>query len=153
MFVESLILAGGLALIIKGGDLFVSASVRIAEILRIPHVIIGSTLVSLATTSPELVVSIVAGLEDESALALGNAVGSCICNMGLILGAMALIKHIDIHPALIRVPLIAMLVLGVAVFVLTLDLRIGNVQGALLIIAGAAYFLGEASDSKVVLFI
>ncbi|HWH69678.1 MAG TPA: hypothetical protein VNT26_09855, partial [Candidatus Sulfotelmatobacter sp.] len=71
-----LFLVLGLALIIKGGDLFVGAAVRIAECLRMPRVVIGSTLVSLATTLPELCVSIMAGLRGESGLAVGNAVGS-----------------------------------------------------------------------------
>ncbi len=59
--VNLLILLVGLALIIKGGDWFVGASVRIAQWLRMPWVVIGSTLVSLATTTPELTVSQVAG--------------------------------------------------------------------------------------------
>ena len=65
MFIEAILLILGLALIIKGGDLFVSASVRIAEFLRMPRVVIGSTLVSLATTTPELAVSIMAGKRES----------------------------------------------------------------------------------------
>src|SRR3954470_7460001 len=60
MAMQLLFLFIGLAIIIKGGDLFVSAAIRIAEHLRLPKVVIGSTLVSLATTTPELVVSIMA---------------------------------------------------------------------------------------------
>ncbi len=55
MAIQVLWLIIGLALLVKGGDLFVSAAVRIAEFLRMPRVVIGSTLVSLATTTPELV--------------------------------------------------------------------------------------------------
>jgi cation:H+ antiporter len=58
-------LLGGLVLIIKGGDWFVASAVRIAGFLRMPHVVIGSTLVSLATTTPELVVSIMAWVKGE----------------------------------------------------------------------------------------
>src|SRR5512143_4366602 len=92
MLVNVLILVLGLALIIKGGDWFVGASVRIAEWLRMPRVVIGSTLVSLATTTPELMVSVMAGSRGEPALAVGNAVGSCICNVGLILGVTAAMR-------------------------------------------------------------
>ena len=81
MWWDLFLLALGLALIIKGGDLFVASSVRIAEFLNIPRVVIGTTLVSLATTSPELVVSIVAGMKGESGLAVGNAVGSCMLSL------------------------------------------------------------------------
>ena len=76
MLVNVLILVLGLVLIIRGGDWFVGASVRIAEMLRMPRVVIGSTLVSLATTTPELVVSLMAGSKGESGLAVGNAIGS-----------------------------------------------------------------------------
>jgi hypothetical protein len=62
-----------LALIIKGGDFFVAAAIRLAEFLRMPRVVIGSTLVSLATTTPELVVSIMAGLRGEA----GSGGGQC----------------------------------------------------------------------------
>ena len=54
MAAQILLLLVGLGVIIKGGDLFVSAAVRMAELLRLPKVVIGGTLVSLATTTPEL---------------------------------------------------------------------------------------------------
>lgn len=91
MFSRILLLLAGIVLIIKGGDLFVSASIRTAEFLNVPRLVIGSTLVSLATTSPEMVVSVVAGIQGESGLAVGNAVGSCICNIGLNIANLTLI--------------------------------------------------------------
>ena len=133
MFLQMILLLVGIALIIKGGDLFVSASVRIAEFLNVPRVVIGATLVSLATTSPELVVSLVSGLKQESGLAIGNAVGSCICNIGLILGIMALIKHIDVHPAILRNGLLAMFFLGAVLLGLTMDLGLSRWQGLTLL--------------------
>ncbi len=76
MLTDAAVLLVGLMLIVKGGDLFVSASIQIAELLNMPRIVIGSTLVSLGTTSPELVVSIMASIHGESGLAVGNAVGS-----------------------------------------------------------------------------
>jgi cation:H+ antiporter len=137
------LLVVGLLLIIKGGDLFVSAAVRVAEFLHMPRVVIGSTLVSLATTTPELVVSIMAGLERESDLAIGNAVGSCICNIALILGVTAAIKQVDVHRTALRQPLTVMLVFGAALFLMTLDLSLARWQGAVLLTAGIAYFVWE----------
>jgi len=136
-----LLLALGLALIIKGGDLFVSSSVRIAELLRMPRVVIGSTLVSLATTTPELTVSILSGLKAESGLAVGNAVGSCICNLGLILGVMAALKHLEVHPGALRVPFAMMLGCGLLLLLMTLGLRLSRAQGVFLLLLGAAYFV------------
>jgi cation:H+ antiporter len=148
MIVDIVLLLVSLGLLIKGGDLFVSASVRIAESLKIPRVVIGSTLVSLATTSPELVVSILSGLKEESGLAVGNAIGSCICNIGLILGIMAAIKHIDVHPPVLRNPLIAMLLCGVIVFFMTLDLDLLRWHGFVLLGLGALYFLYDFNLHK-----
>jgi len=141
MLVEILLLLVGLALIIKGGDWFVSAAVHIAELLNMPRVVIGSTLVSLTTTSPELVVSIVSGLKKESGLAVGNAVGSCICNIALILALSAVIRHIAVHPRILRTPLVAMLLSGVLLLVLTMDLSLQRWQGFLLLGLGAVYFI------------
>lgn len=140
MWIELLLLLGGLALIVRGGDLFVAAAIRVAEFLCMPRVVIGSTLVSLATTTPELVVSIMAGMRGESGLAVGNAVGSCICNIGLILGITATIKHVDVHFRSLRTPLLAMFGFGVLLFVMTLDLSLERWQGGVLIVGGLAYF-------------
>lgn len=130
-----------MALIIKGGDLFVSSSVRIAEILRIPRVVIGSTLVSLATTTPELTVSILSGIKAESGLAVGNAVGSCICNLGLILGVLAAIKHVEVNPQALRPTFGVMLGFGVLLLVLSWDLLLDRPQGVLLVALGIGYFI------------
>jgi cation:H+ antiporter len=140
MWTQLVLLAIGLGVIIKGGDLFVSSAVRIAETLRLPKVVIGGTLVSLATTTPELVVSIMAGNTGESGLALGNAVGSCVCNICLILGATAAIKKINVHLPSLRSALISMFLFGVALFAMTTDLILSKNQGLLLIASGLAYF-------------
>lgn len=152
MIVDAFWLGAGLVVIIKGGDLFVSASVRVAEFLRLPRVVIGSTLVSLATTSPEMVVSVVAGFRGEPELALGNAIGSCLCNTAVVLGVVAALKQIEVHPAVLRVPLGVMLGLAVVLFLLTLDLELSRPQGIALLLVGAAYFaydfLAHSRDTR-----
>jgi cation:H+ antiporter len=140
MLLDLLMLLGGLALIVKGGDFFVAAAIRLAEFLRMPRVVIGSTLVSLATTTPELVVSIMAGLRGESGLAVGNAVGSCICNIGLILGVTASLKQVDVHFRALRAPLFAMFGFGALLLLMTLDLSLARWQGGVLLAGGLIYF-------------
>ena len=76
----------GLLLIVKGGDWFLDGAVWIAEATGVPRFIIGATIVSLATTLPELTVSITGVIQGEVDLAVGNAVGSVTANLGLILG-------------------------------------------------------------------
>ena len=96
MLHDILLIAIGFALVAKGGDLFVDSSIQIGRALRIPRFVIGGTLVSLATTGPELVVSATAATMGDSGIALGNAVGSCICNIGLIVGTVALIMPVQV---------------------------------------------------------
>ncbi len=152
MGLQILWLVIGLALLVKGGELFVSAAVRIAEFLRMPRVVIGSTLVSLATTTPELVVSLMAGSKGESGLAVGNAVGSCICNIGLILGVAATLRQVDVHLRSLRTPLIAMFGFGALLFVMSFNLHLVRWQGAVLVAGGLVYFIFDfvhhARDTK-----
>ena len=76
----------GLVLIIKGGDWFVDSAVFIANLTGIPKFIIGATIVSVATTLPELTVSVTGVIDGELDLAVCNAVGSVTANIGLIMG-------------------------------------------------------------------
>lgn len=76
----------GLLFICKGGDWFVDASTYIARAFGIPKYIIGATIVSFATTMPEMIVSVAAALKGSSVMAIGNAVGSVSANTGIILG-------------------------------------------------------------------
>ena len=75
----------GLLMIIKGGDVFVDAAANIARSLKIPSFIIGATIVSVATTLPELLVSVMAAAEGSVDMSVGNAVGSVTANTALIL--------------------------------------------------------------------
>lgn len=100
---DIVLLAAGLALIVKGGDVFVDSSVKIARSLGVPEIIVGATIVSVGTTLPEIVTSttsVIKGMAESDAmlaagynsLAVGNAVGSMMCNTGLILGIVLAIK-------------------------------------------------------------
>ena len=75
----------GLLLICKGGDWFVDAASKLSETLGIPKSVIGATIVSFATTMPEIIVSVAAALQGHSVMAIGNAVGSVSANTGIIL--------------------------------------------------------------------
>ena len=75
----------GIVFIVKGGDFFVDASSWIAEISGIPRLIIGATIVSLATTLPEILVSVMAAMKGKVDMSIGNAVGSVTANIGLIM--------------------------------------------------------------------
>ena len=81
----AVLLAVGIALIVKGGDFFVDAASWIAEVLGLSPLLVGATIVSVATTLPELIVSIIATARGTVEIAVGNAVGSVVANLGLIM--------------------------------------------------------------------
>jgi len=140
MLKDLLLLLTGLVLIVKGGEFFVAAALRLAEFLRMPRVVVGSTLVSLATTCPEMAVSVMSGLRGESGLAVGNAVGSVMCNIGLVLGTIVALKSVDIHWRSLALPLGVMLTAGIALLLMTLNLELTRGQGVFLLALGSAYF-------------
>ena len=85
IFLPILLFVVGIILIIKGGDFFVDAASWIAEVSGIPKLSVGATLVSIATTLPELLVSVMAAVQGKVDMATGNAVGSVTANVGLIM--------------------------------------------------------------------
>lgn len=119
LFLAFLLFAVGLALIVKGGDFFVDAASWIAEVSGIPKLIVGATIVSVATTLPELLVSSFAAASGDPAgidTAIGNAVGSVTANIGLIMA----ISLIAIPTAIKRrdYALKSLLMLGAGVVIL-----------------------------------
>ena len=70
----------GALMLIKGGDWFVDSAIGIAKRFHVPEIIIGATVVSIGTTLPEVMVSVTAAMNNNGAIAYGNAIGSIICN-------------------------------------------------------------------------
>jgi len=89
----------GLILLIKGGDWLLEAAIAMSLKLNIPKIVIGMTVVSFATSAPELIVSVNAALDGYSNLALGNIVGSNVANLAFVLGVVLLITPISVPGA------------------------------------------------------
>ncbi len=92
-----LLIVGGLILLILGGNWLLKSAVALSLKLDIPKIIIGMTVVSFATSAPELIVSINAALNGSSDLALGNVIGSNIANLGLVLGITLLLGTMEVQ--------------------------------------------------------
>ncbi|MGJ3244078.1 MAG: sodium:calcium antiporter, partial [Opitutales bacterium] len=86
----------------KGADLLVDEAVALSKRLGVPSVIIGATIVSLGTTLPEAAVSVLAAVRGNPDLALGNSVGSIICDTGLILGLAAMISPLPLQRSVVN---------------------------------------------------
>ena len=98
--------AVGLILLIKGGDWFVDSATGIAKRFRVPEIIIGATVVSIGTTLPEVMVSATAAINQNGAIAYGNAIGSIICNTALIAALTIAIRPAPVNRKAITMPVI-----------------------------------------------
>ncbi|MCM4168684.1 Inner membrane protein YrbG [Arenibacter antarcticus] len=93
---DILFIGFGLVLLIFGGNWLLKAAVAMSLQLNIPKIVIGMTVVSFATSAPELIVSVKAAMDGFPDLALGNVVGSNIANLGLVLGITVILSNIDV---------------------------------------------------------
>ena len=107
----------GFILITKGADIFINCTVEIGKKTHISELILGATIVSFATTLPELTVSLCASINNQNTMSLGNAVGSIICNTGLILGIVAFISpfKVDRKMFLSKSTLLLISILGLVI--------------------------------------
>jgi len=96
----------GVVLLIKGGDWFVDGAVGIAKRFKVPEIIIGATVVSIGTTLPEVMVSVTAAVNNNGAIAYGNAIGSIICNTALIAALTIAIRPAPVNRKAVVTPLI-----------------------------------------------
>ena len=93
----------GLLLLVKGGDWLLKAAVALSINLSIPKIVIGMTVVSFATSAPELIVSVKSALMGHPDLAMGNVIGSNIANLALVLGIVILIEPIIVTKNFFRI--------------------------------------------------
>lgn len=119
-----LLIFGGLILLILGGNWLLKSAVALSLKLEIPKIIIGMTVVSLATSAPELIVSINAALNNSSDLALGNVIGSNVANLGFVLGVTLLFGKIEVQHGFYKVDWPIMIIASSLLFFF---LKSGNV--------------------------
>ena len=133
MWMELLAIAGGFVLLTWSADRFVVGASALAYNLNISPLIIGLTIVSLGTSAPEILVSGVASLQGNSGLAIGNALGSNITNIALILGITALIMPLNVHSSIVRRELPVLLGVMLLALMLLLDGSLGRLDGIILL--------------------
>lgn len=133
MTVDFLVLVGGLACAALGGELFVRGAVGLAEASRIPAGIIGATVAAFGTSSPEISVAINSALSGRPQLALGDALGSNVVNVGLVLGLMLLVGPVRVGGGTIRRDIAAALVVPLATAGLAVDGGISRADATLLV--------------------
>ena len=128
-------IVGGLVALSWSADRFVEAAARLARAFGVSPLIVGMLIIGFGTSAPELAVSVLSALSDQSNLSLGNAYGSCTFNLGIILGVTAFISPIVVKPSVsfCGVPLL----LGVTAlsYFLVRDMAFERVNGVVLLVA------------------
>src|SRR5690606_25094593 len=126
----------GLVLLVVGGEFLVRSSVSLSFKFNISKLVIGMTVVSFATSAPELLVSLQAALDGSPDIALGNVIGSNIANIGLVLGITAIISPLTISEDFYKLNWPMMMLLSIALFfILKSGLIISFIEGLLLFLS------------------
>jgi cation:H+ antiporter len=114
----------GFILLVKGADLFVEGSSRLAKAFKIPPIIIGLTIVAFGTSTPEAAVSISASISGSPGISIGNAIGSNLVNISLILGLTAFITPLQVQKKTILKEIPLALLASIALLVLLMDVQL-----------------------------
>lgn len=134
-YMSIIAIAIGIFLLIKGGDWLMRASVALSLNFSIPKIVIGMTVVSFATSAPELIVSIQAALSGHPDFALGNVVGSNIANIGLVLGLTAIISPMSVPKSFHKTDWPMMILSSVLFYYLiVVDNKLDSREGAFMFI-------------------
>jgi cation:H+ antiporter len=129
----------GLVLLVGGAEGLVRGASKLAATAGISPLVIGLTVVAYGTSTPELAVSLLASLNGQADIALGNVIGSNICNVLLILGVSALIVPLVVAQQLIRLDVPIMIGVSGLLMLFCLDGTIGRSDGVILFIGGVVY--------------
>ena len=140
---------GGFLLLFLGGELLLRGAIGLARILGLPPLLIGLTVVAAATSMPELVVTLTAGLSEVPDLGVGNIVGSNIANILLILGAAAVVRPIVTHPRVVLRDAGAVLIATALFIGFGLIGPLGRIHGAVMLaLLGFYLWFGYGSEMR-----
>ncbi len=133
LFAELLMVLAGLVLLVWGADQFVSGAAATASNLGISPILIGLTIVGFATSAPEILVAVNAALKGSPMLAVGNALGSNIANIGLVLGIVALIHPVEVKSETLMREMPVLLAVTLLTMTLFLDNAVSTIDGLVLL--------------------
>ena len=148
MIIDIFFLLIGTTMLYFGADWIVRSSVSIAKKSNIAPIIIGLTIVAFGTSLPELIVSITAALNDSSSLSVGNAIGSNIANIGLVLGLSSLIFPISCIYKKIKKDLWINIIITIIFVLFAFDGLISRFEGMIMFLCLIYYILLSISEEK-----
>lgn len=133
MILQYILLITGFAMLYYGAEWLVKGSASLARSLGVTPIVIGLTVVAFGTSAPELVVSVIASIQNKSMIAVGNVVGSNICNIALVLGAASFIIPIRADQSVVKRDIPIMLVISVYFLFVLLNSEISRIEGGTLL--------------------
>lgn len=148
MFMDYLLLLGGLAVLIVGGELLVRGAVGIASKFKLSPLVIGMTIVSFGTSAPELIVSLKAAMDGFPEIAIGNVVGSNIANIALVLGLTAIILPVPVKVATLKRDWPSMMFVSLLFFFFILDGTLNTWEGAVFVVLLLTYIVYQLKSSN-----
>ena len=122
----------GFVLLYFGAEWLVKGSSSLARSLGVTPIVIGLTVVAFGTSAPELVVSLISSIKGKSMIAVGNVVGSNICNIALVLGLAALFQPITADKSVVKRDIPIMLAISVYLLLLSFNSKLGRIEGVTL---------------------
>lgn len=142
-------LIGGIIVLYFGAEILIKGSTDLALKIGIKPLVVGMTVVAYGTSSPELIVSVDAALSGNPGIALGNVIGSNICNIALILGLAAVISPMKVETTFIKKEIPVLFAVTVLFCLLLLDKELSRIDGAvLLVILIVHFYMGYSSAKK-----
>jgi len=151
MAAQVLLFITGIVFLYAGGMIFINGASRTALVFNIKPVIIGVVVIAFATSAPEFFVSVLAAAQGRHSLAVGNVLGSNICNIGLVLGISIIARPISMHNSALNREVPILLVSSLLLFVICLDLVISRFEALILLSAFSGfifYCVKNAKDSE-----
>jgi cation:H+ antiporter len=148
MPMQILIFIIGIAVLYAGGMVFIRGASDTAFIFNIRPIIIGVVVVAFATSAPEFFVSVVAAFGKNQSLAIGNIIGSCICNIAMVLGISSIIQPVKVEGMMLRREMPMLLIATLALFVFSLDLVIDRLESFFLLCFFAAFIVYCIRNAK-----
>lgn len=148
MILNYLGILAGLSLLMYGADRFVDGAAHIARYLGMPPLLIGLTIVGMATSAPEILVGIVAALEGKTEIAIGNAIGSNIANIGLVLGLTVMLMPVTIASQTLKREFFVMVLAILLAFGLMWDQNLSHLDAVFLLVGVVAAIISVIVLSK-----
>jgi len=139
MATEIITMIIALAVLGVAAHFMVNAAIHIAKFFKMPEILIGLTIVSIGTSAPEIAVSVIAALEGNGSLSVGNVIGSNIFNLGFILGLIAVISPQKIHKKMVYRDGIVLLASTLIILAFVANQYVSFLEGAILLLLLVAY--------------